>query len=116
MNCLAKILLDSSSAAFREGPKTGSPRFSNSSAIPSDRGGQIDLPPDGELGQGGDVGVRNKDVLRDQPGAAVPGGAIDLGHPGALGQFPGERVLAPAGADDQDVHGVSVTRTSAGCP
>ena len=38
MNCLAKTLLPSSSAALRLGPKTRSPRFSNSSTMPRDSG------------------------------------------------------------------------------
>ncbi len=38
MNCLAKTLLLSISAAFLDGPKTRSPRFSNSSARPIMRG------------------------------------------------------------------------------
>ena len=60
------------------------------------------------LGSGGfHVLHANRMALADTGNARVPGCRVQLEFR-ALGELPGERVLSPAGADEQDLHGRAI--------
>ena len=53
------------------------------------------------------VGGIERDTLRLARDPGVAGGAIKLVHQGACRDLPGQRVFAPARAEDEDIHGRS---------
>ena len=110
MNCLAKALLDSSSAAACVGPRSRRP-FGGEQVGDAARQRQFGTD-DGEVrlflvGKGEDSrGVGGIDVRRagDLGDAGVARRAHHLGDACLAGEFPGESVLAGAGANDQEFH------------
>ena len=74
------------------------------------RFGADDDKVDAALGRGADdafdVGVGDRQVFAERGSAGVAGGTEQFGAAGTAGDRPGERVLAPAAADDQDAHGL----------
>ena len=69
--------------------------------------GQVDGVLAGEGEQGRNILGTDGDVLQTRlpGGSGVARSHPDLGHAGGLSRFPGQRVLAPAAADDQYLHG-----------
>ena len=109
MKLLAKSLDASSCAAARVGPKifrpaSGTRRPRPRRAAPRADHGEVDLLFLRESDQVGDLG--EGDVLHAVlgRGAAVAGRDEHLLHARALRELPRQRVLAPAGADDEEFH------------
>ena len=65
---------------------------------------ETDTPGFCEVHKPGDIVRGERDIFPQLRGARISGCAKNFGNPGRLGQFPSERVLASAGADDEEVH------------
>ena len=118
---LVKPFEPSSCAAARVGPKAAMPAAARSSTIPATSGasGPTTTKPmpvaPAEADDGSVVGDVEGDELGDLGDAGIARRGVELGQPRRLGQLPGQRVLAPAGADEEDLHGTcaAVTPTRA---
>ena len=66
--------------------------------------GEVDLLLGGERGQGIDVGGRDRHAFGQVGDAGVAGSSKEIRDPPALGEFPDQRVFAPAVSDDEDFH------------
>ncbi len=118
-NSLAKALEPSSCAGARCGPKQASPRAANASTMPSTSGpsgpmivsatrSALASCTSAAMSSRGDGDVAH---LRFERGAGVAGRHEHLGDARGAGAFPGERVLAAAAADDQNLHQCRKWRT-----
>ena len=63
-----------------------------------------DVPGFREVGEPGNVVRSERDIFAQLRGARISGRAENFVDPWRPGEFPRERVLAAAGADDEDVH------------
>ena len=68
--------------------------------------GEGDIVRLGEFDELVGVGHADIDALGDGGDPGVAGGAVEFFRERGLAEFPGERVFAPARADDQNVHKV----------
>ena len=112
---LAKLFEPSIRAAAALGPKTATPAWRSSSPTPATSGSfrahddEVDLERARQVEQAfavlGAHGMA-RPVLGD---AGVSGRRVQLREPFALRELPGECVLAAAGADDEDLHGLDST-------
>ena len=110
MNSLAKLLLDSSCAAARVGPKMGQPRRWNSSTTPSVSGNSG--PTTVRSGLSWLASCTSESRLltsaathsASRRNAAVAGSAVQLLDARRLPQLPHHRVFAPTAANDQNLH------------
>ena len=114
MKAFAKTLLHSSCAAARDGPKISRPRGReeiDDAAIERQLGtddGEVDALALGKREHGFDIGGVDGDAGRDVAHAGIARRA-DHRFDGRLrGQFPGQRVLAAAAADDHEPHCLGV--------
>ena len=66
--------------------------------------GEIDLLPGSKCGQRRHIGGGDRHALGQVGNAGIAGSAKEFCDPRALGEFPDERVFAPAASDDEDFH------------
>ena len=93
------------------GPKQGMPASRTASATPATSGVRADDDQPaaglaGEVRHRGGIGLVQGDVLAELERAAVARGDIELAAARGLGELGGQRVLAAAAAEQQDIDGV----------
>src|SRR5260370_18726144 len=113
---LAAKILGEALRAFEPGcrPRRPECRYTCCRERVDDAGDERRLRPDDDeidgirLAEGEDGGVIGNveaDIRRERCGARIAGRDEQLRQPWALGERPSERMLAPTGTEEEDVHG-----------
>ena len=110
MNSLEKLLLDSSCAAARVGPKMGQPRRWNSSTTPNVSGSSgpttvtSGIQPSRKLHDGVETLEVDGDAFGIAAHSSAAGRAVQLGDARRLPELPDQSVFAATTTEDEDFH------------